>query len=147
MTEVNPAKLELVSVDLVESVLRELGSSMLKKPYKDMWSEGNPTLGFCYVVSEALFHYSGLRNLTPMVLSFPEGGTHWWLKTADGDIIDFTSGQFDFAIDYESGVRCPFFKGGVATEHGFISKRGQIVAEALGLTTHSQKDIYYCTKS
>jgi hypothetical protein len=135
MLEVNPAKLGLTSVDLVESALRNLGPNMLKKPYKEMWSEENPTLGFCYVVSEAFFHYSGLSGLTPMVLSFPEGGTHWWLKTEDDDIIDFTSGQFDFPIDYSAGTRCPFFKGGVQTDIGFISKRGQVIAEALSLIT------------
>jgi len=134
MVEVNPAGLGLPTAESVSAALRELGASMLKKPYRDMWSESNPTLGYCYIVSEAFYHYAGLENLTPMVMSFPEGGTHWWLKTAEGVIIDFTAEQFDFEVDYSAGVRCPFFKGGVSTDKGFISKRGQIIAEAIGLT-------------
>jgi hypothetical protein len=99
-----------------------------------MWSPENPTLGYCYVVSEAIFHYGGLEKPVPYVMSFPEGGTHWFIR--DGDrIIDFTSEQFDFQVDYSKAVRCPFFKGGVETDRGFISKRGQQIAELLELSS------------
>lgn len=124
-------KLQALTQDTVNEKLRELGNKFLKEPYKSQWSEDNPTLGYCYIVSEAIFHYGGLENPTPYVISFPEGGTHWFIK--DGDkIYDFTSEQFDFPVDYSKANRCPFFKGGVETPNGkFISKRGHVIAQML----------------
>ncbi len=118
----------------VNDKLRLLGNRFLKEPYKSRWSEDNPTLGYCYIVSEAFYHYGGLENPVPYVMSFPDGGTHWWLR--DGDkIVDFTGNQFPEKVDYSKGVRCPFFKGGVTTPNGgHISKRGQHIAELLGLS-------------
>lgn len=126
---------ELPEKTFVHEKLRILGNSLLKAPYKNQWTEDNPSLGYCYVVSEAFYHYSGLEEkLTPYVMSFPNGTTHWFLRTPDDKIIDYTADQFPFKVDYSLGVRCPFFKGGVQTDKGFISKRGQIVAELLELT-------------
>jgi len=122
----------LPTQDQVNTALREIGNSLLKQPYKDAWSEDNPTLGYCYVVSEALYHYAVDGTVTPRVISFPEGGTHWYLQTEEG-IVDFTSEQFPFDVDYAASNRCPFFKGGVQTSRGYISKRGHIIAQKLGL--------------
>ena len=119
--------------DFVNAKLRILGNTLLKNPYKQEWSEDNPTLGYCYVVSEAIFHYGLEGKVTPMVMSFPEGGTHWFLKLEDGSIVDFTHEQFTFGVDYTQATRCPFFKGGVQTSRGYISKRGHIIAQKLGL--------------
>lgn len=123
---------ELPTQEQVNDALRTLGNSQLKQPYKSLWTEENPTLGYCYVVAEALFHYAPIGKAQPFVISFPEGGTHWYLK--DGDTLyDFTGEQFDFELDRSSANRCPFFKGGVETSRGWISKRGYLVAQALGL--------------
>jgi len=114
--------------------LRSLGNTLLKQPYKDMWSESNPSLGYCYVVSEAFYHYGNIEGkLTPQVISFEDGGTHWYLKKEDGTFVDYTADQFPFEIDRSTAKRCPFFKGGVQTPKGFISKRGFQVAQVLGL--------------
>lgn len=123
----------VLTQDVINSKLRTLGNTLLKEPYKSAWTEDNPTLGYCYVVSEAIFHYGGLVNPTPFVISFPEGGTHWFIRS-ENEIIDYTVEQFPFPVDYNAANRCPFFKGGVETPSGkFISKRGQIVAELLNL--------------
>lgn len=125
---------ELPDKKFVHDKLRILGNSLLRSPYKQQWSEENPSLGYCYVVSEAFYHYSNLEDkLTPYVMSFPNGTTHWFLRTSDGKIIDYTADQFPFKVDYSKATRCPFFKGGVETSKGFISKRGQQVAELLEL--------------
>ena len=124
---------ELPTQEQVNEALRSIGNALLKQPYKALWTEENPTLGYCYVVAEAIFHYAPIGSAQPFVMSFPEGGTHWYLK--DGDtIIDFTDSQFDFEVDRSVAVRCPFFKGGVQTSRGYISKRGYAIAQALGLT-------------
>lgn len=71
----------LPTEEFVLERLRSLGNVLLKKPYKSMWSEGNPALGYCYVVSEAFYHYGNIEGkLTPQVISFADGSTHWYLK-------------------------------------------------------------------
>lgn len=129
---VGTKKFQQLDQNKVNDKLRTLGNKLLKEPYKSQWSEDNPTLGYCYVVSEAIYHYGGLKNPVPYVMSFPEGGTHWFIKDGD-NIIDFTGEQFKFEIDRTQAVRCPFFKGGVETKVGYISKRGQQIAELLEL--------------
>lgn len=55
-------------------------------------------------------------------------------KKEDGTFVDYTDSQFSFEVDRSAAKRCPFFKGGVQTSKGFISKRGFQVAQLLGLT-------------
>lgn len=124
--------LNLPSQEQVHQALLEFGSSLLKQPYRDEWSEDNPTLGYCYVVSEAIYHYAVESVATPRVISFGDGRTHWYIQTSER-IIDYTAEQFAFEIDYEASSRCPFFKGSIRTPKGYISKRGYAVAQKLGL--------------
>jgi len=73
--------------------------------------------GWCYAASEALYYYLGGKesNLTPKQLRIDlvtlqprsdiDGMTisHWWLEDKDGNVIDPTSEQFDFAFPYHLG--------------------------------------------
>lgn len=65
--------------------------------------------GHCYVASEALYHLLGGKDagLTPMVLKTSHG-THWFLRTSTGQIIDPTSDQFLKKPSYELGRPCGF---------------------------------------
>lgn len=120
--------------EFVNQKLKELGNSMLKKPYKDLWTEDNPTFGYCYIVSEAIYHYGG-GEYESYSHNYGEGyGVHWFLKDKDsGEVIDFTANQFPFEVDPNLFRRRAFFKGGIKTDKGWISKRGHQMAIHLGL--------------
>lgn len=129
--EASITKKELV-VDkrIVVNKLRDLDGELLKKEYKNRWTPDNPTLGYCYIVSEALYHY--LDNEVKAYCISMDNGTHWYV-TVDGEIVDFTGDQFDFPVDYGKGIGKGFFKGSVKTARGYISKRGYEMALHLGL--------------
>lgn len=52
--------------------------------------------------------------------------THWFLRCADGKVIDLTDDQFDEPVDYTQGRPQNFM-----TKE--ISNRGKILADLLGL--------------
>lgn len=120
--------------EFVNEKLKELGDSMLKNPYKKQWTEDNPTFGYCYVVSEAIYHY-GDGEYEPYCYNYGnEYGTHWFLKDKEsGEVVDFTANQFPFEVDTSLFKRQAFLKGGMKTERGWISKRGKQMAIHLGL--------------
>jgi hypothetical protein len=111
--------------------LTAIGPAYLKPSYREKWTSENPTFGYCYLISEILYHFvypkskSYCLNLGPL-------GTHWFLKN-DGVIIDWTKDQFDFAIPYEKARGCGFFKGSTRTERGYISKNAHQLGMVLGL--------------
>lgn len=124
----------MINETFVKAKLKELGNSMLKKPYKDMWTEDNPTLGYCYIVSEALYHYLD-GDIKSYCISMGDGFTHWYI-VRDGEILDFTKEQFiglGMNIDYNRSVHKKFYKGSFETKKGFISKRGFEMAKLLNL--------------
>lgn len=118
----------------VNKQLKTLGNSLLKKPYKDDWTKDNPTYGYCYVVSEALYHYVE-GEVKPYCISLGDGLTHWFVKI-NGKPVDLTGEQFtnkSIVIDYNKAIGKGFFKGSIQTDKGFISKRGYEIAKLLGL--------------
>lgn len=121
----------VIEKSFVVSKLKELNGHLLKSHYKKLWTKNNPTLGYCYLVSEALYHY--LDHDTKAYCISMESGTHWYVEV-DGKIIDYTSDQFNNPVDYNKGVRKGFFKGSIKTNKGFISKRGHEMAKHLNLT-------------
>jgi len=106
----------------IEAMLTVMGTKYLKKEYKDKWSENNPTRGYCYVVSEVLHHYY-YTNTDPYIIKVGDE-THWFLKTHEGRVIDFTASQYMFKLDYSEGKKAYFL-----TKQP--SKRGQILADLL----------------
>lgn len=120
--------------EIVNEKLIELGGNMLKPHYKKQWTADNPTFGYCYIVSEAIYHY-GDSEYEPYCINYGEGiGTHWFLiDKHSGEIIDFTQDQFPFKVDHSIGRRQAFLKGGTKTSRGWISKRGKQMAIHLGL--------------
>lgn len=119
----------------VNAVLTSIGSSLLKPVWRDRWSVDNPTSGYCYIVSEALFHFGGYDDPKPYYISSADGaGAHWFLIDAHGVIIDFTGEQFDKPVDHSQARRGNFYRGSVETKRGLISKRGFIMSQKLGLS-------------
>jgi len=87
--------------------LRRMGPKYLKSSYKSKWSRERPTTGYCYVVSEFLYHYIFKRNVDVYFTRVGKG-THWYLKQ-DGKIIDLTADQFiDETVNYNKGQRASF---------------------------------------
>lgn len=119
-----------IEQSFVTEKLKGLNGDLLKNPYKKLWSRSNPTLGYCYIVSEALYHYVD-GNVKAYCISLEEG-THWYV-TIDGKIVDFTHEQFESPVNYEKGIGKGFFKGSVKTKKGYISKRGYEMAKHLEL--------------
>lgn len=76
--------------------------------------------GLCYVASEALYHLEP-GTYKPFVVKL-EDGTHWFLKTADGEIVDLTAEQFNQPVDYSKARGVSF----LTTKP---SKRAQIVID------------------
>ena len=109
-----------------------LRGKYLEPKYRSKWTGDNPALGYCYIVCEAFFHYSD-EPLEAYRISLGEFGTHWFLKRADGTIVDPTRSQFTFEIDYSQGQKSNYLKdmGTVETSRGRISKRGYQMASYL----------------
>lgn len=112
---------------LIRSLLR-MGSSQLKPEIKKEWSPNNPTRGYCYVVSEMVYHYFNDGSLRPFILkNIPgENITHRYLMS-DDMIIDLTGDQFptDVEVDYSLGKPSPFMwvKGGGPSKRTLELKR------------------------
>lgn len=113
----------------LNTVLTSMGKDFLKENYKNNWTKENPTLGYCYAVTEFI-HYFVDSNTQPFCLSFDDGSTHWFLKKANGNKIDFTRDQFTqkpleynkakpkgFLTDFPSKRACE-----IAVRFGIISR-------------------------
>ena len=135
--------------------LKSTGVEFLKPEYRSKWSTGNPTYGYCYIISELLYHYVYVKSVIyHLDLSAFGEDTHWFLKE-DGKIIDFTGIQFSFIkpfteehqgrffdfsrdsgifqIPYPKARRGVFFEGKYNGTRGFISDRAVLLGERLGL--------------
>ena len=116
----------------IEAKLQQLGNRLLKQPYKEQWRPENPTYGYCYIVSEAIYHYAPEKIKAYCMNLGPSWGTHWYI-TINNEIKDFTRKQFPFELDYRQAKGKGFFKGAIQTPRGFISKRGYEMASLLEL--------------
>jgi len=101
----------------ISVVFYYIDDSLLKKKYKDIKEKKyikNKLYGHCYLVSEVLFHLFGGKDSgwMPRRLTFELDSnkiTHWWIENPECSIIiDATSSQFDFKINYENGQYCSF---------------------------------------
>lgn len=102
---------------LVRNVIENLSYDLLRGEYKIGLLLHAPTAdrklyGHCYVACEALYHL-GLRDegWRPTVVRH-EGGTHWFLRNAAGEVVDPTGGQFTTPVPYEDGRGCGFLTAG-----------------------------------
>ena len=101
------------ALDVLERALITMGPKYLKKEYRDSWTEDNPAYGYCYVVSEMIYHMAlkmGIK-LQPFIVKVDDN-THWFLKNSEAKIFDFTKEQYDHDIDYSD-----------AKPHAFLTKK------------------------
>jgi len=89
----------------------------IKETVARLQTQWDDPAGYCYAASEALYHYLGGKEsgLTPKQLRIDlvtlqptrevRGDTvsHWWLEDKDGNVIDATADQFNFAFPYKLG--------------------------------------------
>lgn len=106
----------------IDKTCLELGPTLLKREYKLKWTPDNPTLGYCYIVCEAVKHFGGEPLREYFVNTFD--GPHWFLVDRNGDVLDFTADQFNFHVPYSKAQKKHFYKGSIKTDKGFILKRG-----------------------
>jgi hypothetical protein len=116
---------DLIEKEKLHDALRQMGTKYLKPPWRKEWSKERPTTGYCYVVSEVIYHYLAPKGSRPFVIK-NENYNHWFIRDPDGSPIDQTADQFDEPVDYTLGK-----------PHNFrtkpISNRGRVLAELLGL--------------
>ena len=100
---------------LANQIKSNLSSDLLKPEYK-MFNKHNPTFGHCYIASEALFHLAGGKASGLSIKRARDASniSHWWLESAEGQIFDPTSDQYD-----HFGTKPPY-QSGVST--GFLTK-------------------------
>lgn len=93
-------------------IFSELTDNLLLKEFK---GTGIPTLGHCYVATEAYYHLWGKEDgFFPVRAKDDEGITHWWLENDEGEIIDITSLQYIIR-----GMTPPYDRG---KRGGFLTK-------------------------
>ena len=100
----------LTAQEAIQAVRAVLTPTLLKPAFRRRVEGGaHPMTGHCYVAAEAVYVLLGGRaaGLKP-ASGVHEGGTHWWLVTAAGEIIDPTADQFVTPVPYLQG-RCRGF--------------------------------------
>lgn len=144
----------LITQEWILDSLRRVGDVMLKPEYRKRWSSDNPTYGYCYLVSELLYHYVYPNSVSYTIdLSSVGEDTHWFIKNK-GRIIDYTGIQFNyitpykydnarffdfenddytFKVPYPKAKRTAFFDGKYKTSRGLISERSVQLGEKFGL--------------
>lgn len=110
----------------LHTALIKMGPKDLKVPFKKTWSENNPTTGFCYVVSEFVYHYLAPTGSKVMRVFVSETkNNHYFIQWPDGTVIDFTVDQFKNLPPYAKAKGCAF-------QTPSPSKRTKELAELLG---------------
>lgn len=112
---------------------------LLKPKFRKEWSENNHTRGYCYLLSEVLYHYfPNYINYTPRMV-YVGNETHWYLQNDEtGEIADFTAQQYGLPIPYYMGIKRAFFKGAIETERGYISRNGYKLHKLMKNFYHGQ---------
>lgn len=95
----------------------------------------HPLGDYCYVASEAYYHMADEVALTPEVEHVTwedetfevHSTTHWYLRSADGSVIDLTAEQFQ-ALPAEPGY--------AGSPKGFLTKEPSKRAERLIAAAH-----------
>jgi hypothetical protein len=109
--------------ELIEAIQANLTNDLLKPGQ----GGARPFAGHCYVACEALMHAAGYHGvkLVPQTVRH-EGGVHWYLRDAEGNVLDPTADQFESPVPYGTG------RG-----RGFLtkapSKRARTLLERIGV--------------
>ena len=94
---------------IIEKIITNLSDDLLRKIFLE--NKKNDLAGHCYVASECFYHLlddNEKQFWTPQILKV-NGITHWFLKhNKNNKIIDVTSKQFDFDLNYNESKGCGF---------------------------------------
>lgn len=115
--------------ELINKALLNIGPKYLKVDWKKKWSEESPTTGYCYLISEILYHYI-YSNSQSYCIDLNKYGTHWFVAIGK-EIIDLTSNQYDFKIPYRKAKHKSFLQGTIKTERGYISKKANLLYDEI----------------
>jgi hypothetical protein len=102
---------------------------LLNEKYQDSDRSRFILNGLCYVMSECMYHLFP-NKLTPYRILWDNGGTHWFLKSQDGTIIDTIAPDGREACshsDYARAERKNFYSK-------YPSKRAKILLDRAGLS-------------
>lgn len=91
--------MEVIRANLSDDLLSPEQSSRLGP-------ERRPCAGHCYIAVEALWHLADgrSRRWQTVSLRLPDGNTHWWIRTPEGEVLDPTAHQFATPPDYSAGT-------------------------------------------
>lgn len=121
----------LMDQGYIDFKLSQLGDTLVHDDYKNFWTKEKPTTGYCYILSEVLYHYLDL-GLEPYSMEV-HNGTHWFLGNKFGYVLDLTANQFNYDLNYSKAIQKDFYKGTIKTTKGYISERGYKLAKYLKL--------------
>ena len=98
------------SLDVIDTIIDCLSPDLLKPEYINK-NKINPLHGHCYVATEAFYHFMAeeeKKEFSPAIIKVGNI-THWFLINDDNDqVIDLTSQQFNFKLDYSKSRKCGF---------------------------------------
>jgi len=111
----------LADDDIVSLIQDNLTPDLLKSKFRG--KSENRLWGHCYVASETFYHLRGGKELYQVKRMKVGKVNHWFLlRKEDEEIVDITSGQFDFELDYSTAINAVFL-----TKNA--SKRAKVLIE------------------
>lgn len=110
--------------ELLHEALLKMGNSFVTHG-KELWTPLKPTTGYCYVVSELIYHYFSPPGTTPYNLK-DESSSHWFLVFPGNTVVDLTMDQFTTPCNYSAGKKRPFTTR-------VPSQRTKILAQLIGV--------------
>ena len=126
--------------ELIKYTLLVDRGNLLKPKFRKEWKESNYLRGYCYLLSEVFYHFfPQFKDFTPRMMYINDSETHWYLCNEEtGEIFDPTTYQYSFPLEYVISTKRAFFKGGIQTERGWISKNGMKLYKIMKNFKHGQ---------
>jgi hypothetical protein len=108
--------------DVIRAVQAVLSPDLLKADWRArLRPDAHPTAGHCYAAAEAAWHLWGRERGYRARVARYDGGTHWWLQHANGDVLDPTAEQFLPGLPpYDRGVPIGFLTGARASKRAAV---------------------------
>ena len=78
----------------LHTALRAMGKQGLCDKYGDKWTPECPTTGRCHIVTQVIYRCCAPKGYYACCVTI-NGGTHWYLRDKQGNVIDATRDQFD----------------------------------------------------
>lgn len=102
------AKLTKKQKRILAVIENSLTIEMLKPKLRKLRQPNFPKVwGHCFIATEAAYYLFGGKNsgLSPRVLKYSDGNSHWWLMDDYGNVIDPTIKQIQQPFPYHKGKK------------------------------------------